>query len=185
MVGQHITPLNITALDQSSHSPWTPCLFDLIQYSLPKPLGDIQMHEWYNAMFIFLFQQHSSKRSLRRALFFHRRRFSLWDNPTFYWSFKIFVNDAVTYIWLHCKLTHHSYLCLFLQVAKYYAGMSVCVIVGILFVIVMPLVGCCFCCCRLCNNCGGRMKQKQKSAENNCCRMCLTITLLILTLFMA
>jgi hypothetical protein len=31
----------------------------------------------------------------------------------------------------------------------------VCLVVGIVFVVLMPFVGFCFCCCRCCGNCGG------------------------------
>ncbi|NXW64530.1 PROM1 protein, partial [Eurystomus gularis] len=42
---------------------------------------------------------------------------------------------------------HH--LSLFLsQVLVYELGFLVCVAIGLLFIILVPLVGCCFCCCR-------------------------------------
>ncbi|XP_056206823.1 prominin-1-A-like isoform X2 [Falco biarmicus] len=43
----------------------------------------------------------------------------------------------------------------------YELGFLVCMAIGLLFIILVPLVGCCFCCCRCCGNCGGRMYQKQ------------------------
>ncbi|NWS71638.1 PROM1 protein, partial [Crotophaga sulcirostris] len=40
-------------------------------------------------------------------------------------------------------------LSLFLsQLLLYELGFLVCVAIGLLFIILMPLVGCCFCCCR-------------------------------------
>uniref|UniRef100_A0A8C4TVT7 Prominin-1-A-like n=1 Tax=Falco tinnunculus TaxID=100819 RepID=A0A8C4TVT7_FALTI len=47
------------------------------------------------------------------------------------------------------------------ELLLYELGFLVCVAIGLLFIILVPLVGCCFCCCRCCGNCGGRMYQKQ------------------------
>ncbi|XP_068254924.1 prominin-1-A-like [Nyctibius grandis] len=47
------------------------------------------------------------------------------------------------------------------ELLLYERGFLVCVAIGLLFIILVPLVGCCFCCCRCCGNCGGRMYQKQ------------------------
>ncbi|KAM9284718.1 prominin-1-A-like [Morus bassanus] len=47
------------------------------------------------------------------------------------------------------------------ELLLYELGFLVCMAIGLLFIILMPLVGCCFCCCRCCGNCGGRMYQKQ------------------------
>ncbi|KAM6390043.1 prominin-1-A-like isoform 2-T2 [Pluvialis apricaria] len=47
------------------------------------------------------------------------------------------------------------------EMLLYELGFLVCVAIGLLFIILVPLVGCCFCCCRCCGNCGGRMYQKQ------------------------
>ncbi|XP_030628291.1 prominin-2 [Chanos chanos] len=43
----------------------------------------------------------------------------------------------------------------------YEVGFLVCVAIGILYIVLMPLIGSCFACCRCCGNCGGRMYQKQ------------------------
>ncbi|XP_075400625.1 prominin-1 [Tenrec ecaudatus] len=48
------------------------------------------------------------------------------------------------------------------EVVHYEIGLIVCASLGLLFVVLMPLVGCCFCLCRCCNNCGGEMHQRQK-----------------------
>ncbi|NXX59853.1 PROM1 protein, partial [Scopus umbretta] len=34
------------------------------------------------------------------------------------------------------------------QLLLYEVGFLVCIAIGLLFIILMPLVGCCFCCCR-------------------------------------
>ncbi|XP_074882324.1 prominin-1-A-like [Buteo buteo] len=47
------------------------------------------------------------------------------------------------------------------ELLLYELGFLVCMAIGLLFIILVPLVGCCFCCCRCCGNCGGRMYQKQ------------------------
>ncbi|XP_069467715.1 prominin-1-A-like isoform X2 [Ambystoma mexicanum] len=47
------------------------------------------------------------------------------------------------------------------QILWYEAGYLACVIIGVLFIILMPLVGFFFCCCRCCGNCGGKMYQEQ------------------------
>ncbi|KAI7805457.1 putative prominin-1-A [Triplophysa rosa] len=49
------------------------------------------------------------------------------------------------------------------EVLKYETGFLVCVAIGILYIILMPLIGLIFACCRCCGNCGGRMNQKQTS----------------------
>uniref|UniRef100_A0A672NLX8 Prominin-1-A-like n=1 Tax=Sinocyclocheilus grahami TaxID=75366 RepID=A0A672NLX8_SINGR len=53
-------------------------------------------------------------------------------------------------------------LCSFdLCVLQYEIGFLVCVAIGILYIVLMPLIGLIFACCRCCGNCGGRMHQKQ------------------------
>ncbi|XP_078499738.1 prominin-1-A-like [Lissotriton helveticus] len=47
------------------------------------------------------------------------------------------------------------------EILWYEAGYLACVIIGILFIILLPLVGFFFCCCRCCGKCGGQMYQKQ------------------------
>ncbi|NWH51481.1 PROM1 protein, partial [Fregata magnificens] len=39
-------------------------------------------------------------------------------------------------------------LLFFSQLLLYELGFLVCVAIGLLFIILVPLVGCCFCCCR-------------------------------------
>ncbi|XP_066477572.1 prominin-1-A-like [Tiliqua scincoides] len=62
----------------------------------------------------------------------------------------------------------------------YEAGFLVCVIIGLLFIILVPLVGMYFCCCRCCGHCGGRMYQKQ-SKHTGCKRQTFFVSLLAVT----
>ncbi|NXV80929.1 PRM1A protein, partial [Atlantisia rogersi] len=39
-------------------------------------------------------------------------------------------------------------LAIFSQLLLYELGFLVCMAIGLLFIILVPLVGCCFCCCR-------------------------------------
>ncbi|XP_029466044.1 prominin-1-A-like [Rhinatrema bivittatum] len=66
------------------------------------------------------------------------------------------------------------------EVLLYEVGFLVCVAIGILFIIFMPLVGAFFCCCRCCNNCGGKMLQKQ-TKQTNCKRQTLCGFLFLVT----
>ncbi|XP_061857487.1 prominin-1-A isoform X2 [Colius striatus] len=66
------------------------------------------------------------------------------------------------------------------QLLLYELGFLVCVAIGLLFIILVPLVGCCFCCCRCCGNCGGRMYQKQ-SRRTGCRRRALWASVLLLS----
>ncbi|XP_026165708.1 prominin-2 isoform X2 [Mastacembelus armatus] len=50
------------------------------------------------------------------------------------------------------------------QVLVYEIGFLVCVAIGILYILLMPIVGLCLACCRCCGNCGGKMYQKQTSS---------------------
>lgn len=67
------------------------------------------------------------------------------------------------------------------QVIYYELGFVVCAIIGILFIVLVPLVGWFFCMCRCCDNCGGEMYQRQKKNAN--CRRGLLSTLLLTTTF--
>ncbi|XP_029702699.1 prominin-1-A isoform X11 [Takifugu rubripes] len=66
------------------------------------------------------------------------------------------------------------------QKAIYYEiGFLVCAAVGLLFAILLPVVGLFFCMCRCCDNCGGEMHQRQR--KNADCRRGLLGTLLFST----
>ncbi|XP_058841401.1 prominin-2 isoform X1 [Acipenser ruthenus] len=67
------------------------------------------------------------------------------------------------------------------MVLKYEAGFLVCAAIGILFILLMPLIGFFFCCCRCCGNCGGRMYQKQ-SKKTSCKRRGLYWSLMLITI---
>ncbi|XP_035272653.1 prominin-1-A-like isoform X3 [Anguilla anguilla] len=66
-----------------------------------------------------------------------------------------------------------------LQAVYYEIGFVVCACVGVLFVLLTPLVGLCFCLCRCCENCGGEMHQRQR--KNADCQRGFFTTVLIAT----
>ncbi|XP_064419049.1 prominin-2 isoform X2 [Latimeria chalumnae] len=66
------------------------------------------------------------------------------------------------------------------RVIKYEIGFLVCAAIGVIFIVFMPLVGCCFSCCRCCGRCGGRMFQEQ-TKSTSCKRMALVSSLFIIT----
>ncbi|XP_071470262.1 prominin-1 isoform X1 [Marmota flaviventris] len=68
---------------------------------------------------------------------------------------------------------------LILKIAHYEIGVILCIILGVLFIILLPVVGCIFAICRCCNKCGGKMHQRPK--ENAPFqRRCLAISLLVI-----
>ncbi|XP_028936145.1 prominin-1-A-like isoform X2 [Ornithorhynchus anatinus] len=69
------------------------------------------------------------------------------------------------------------------EVLAYEAGFLVCLLLGLLFVVLVPLVGLCFCCCRLCGNCGGRLHQNQDKGSTGR-RQTLAILLLLLSILL-
>ncbi|CAO2640006.1 Prom1 [Lemmus lemmus] len=71
-----------------------------------------------------------------------------------------------------------------LKIAYYEIGILICTILGLLFIILMPLVGYFFCMCRCCNRCGGEMHQRQKQNES-CRRKCFAVLLLVICLLMS
>ncbi|XP_069557810.1 prominin-1-A isoform X7 [Brachyistius frenatus] len=66
-----------------------------------------------------------------------------------------------------------------LQAIYYEIGFLVCATVGLLFAVLIPIVGLLFCMCRCCDNCGGEMHQRQR--KNADCRRGLLGTLLFST----
>uniref|UniRef100_A0A665V2T5 Prominin-1-A-like n=1 Tax=Echeneis naucrates TaxID=173247 RepID=A0A665V2T5_ECHNA len=50
------------------------------------------------------------------------------------------------------------------EVLVYEVGFLVCAAIGVLYIILMPIVGFFLACCRCCGNCGGKMYQKQTSS---------------------
>nr|XP_010309904.1 PREDICTED: prominin-2 [Balearica regulorum gibbericeps] len=71
------------------------------------------------------------------------------------------------------------------ELLLYELGFLVCVAIGLLFIILVPLVGFCFCCCRCCGNCGGRMYQKQRRRMGCKRRVLWTSVLLVSGLLLA
>uniref|UniRef100_A0A8C1T277 Prominin 1a n=1 Tax=Cyprinus carpio TaxID=7962 RepID=A0A8C1T277_CYPCA len=59
------------------------------------------------------------------------------------------------------------------QVIYYELGFVVCAALGLLFTVLLPLVGLLFCLCRCCDNCGGEMHQRQRK-NADCLRGLLT-----------
>ncbi|XP_015677036.1 prominin-1 [Protobothrops mucrosquamatus] len=68
-----------------------------------------------------------------------------------------------------------------LQAVYYEIGFIISAVLGIIFVLLLPLIGLCFCLCRCCDNCGGEMHQRQKR-NANCRRGCFISLLLVATL---
>ncbi|KAI6066385.1 Prominin-1-A [Aix galericulata] len=66
------------------------------------------------------------------------------------------------------------------ELLLYELGFLVCAAIGLLFIVLVPLVGCCFCCCRCCGLCGGRMYQKQ-GRRTGCRRRALYGSVLLLS----
>lgn len=52
------------------------------------------------------------------------------------------------------------------EILVYQVGFLVCVAIGVLYIVLMPIVGLFLACCRCCGNCGGKMYQKQTSSIN-------------------
>ncbi|XP_009305684.1 prominin-2 isoform X1 [Danio rerio] len=71
------------------------------------------------------------------------------------------------------------------EVLNYEKGFLVCVAIGILYIVLMPLIGLIFACCRCCGNCGGRMQQKQTSSTNCKRRSIYCSTFIITVLILA
>ncbi|XP_018408673.1 PREDICTED: prominin-1-A-like [Nanorana parkeri] len=67
------------------------------------------------------------------------------------------------------------------EVLMYEIGYLVALAIGVVFIILMPLVGLFFACCRCCGNCGGKMYQKQ-TKKMDCKRRFTYFFLLIITL---
>ncbi|NXI03605.1 PRM1A protein, partial [Pachycephala philippinensis] len=80
---------------------------------------------------------------------------------------------------------HINYFCLkyrFVIDAIYYEiGFIVSAALGLLFILLLPLVGLCFCMCRCCDNCGGEMHQRQKK-NADCQRSCFATFLFVASL---
>nr|XP_019956697.1 PREDICTED: prominin-1 isoform X3 [Paralichthys olivaceus] len=71
---------------------------------------------------------------------------------------------------------------LLLQWIYYEAGFLICSTIGILFVVLTPIIGTCFCVCRCCENCGGEMHQRQRK-NADCQRGFYTASLIASSIF--
>uniref|UniRef100_A0A3P9J0U8 Prominin 2 n=1 Tax=Oryzias latipes TaxID=8090 RepID=A0A3P9J0U8_ORYLA len=63
-----------------------------------------------------------------------------------------------------CPLKGYRRCVLCVQVLVYQEGFLVCIAIGILYIVLMPIIGLFLACCRCCGNCGGEMYQKQTSS---------------------
>lgn len=63
-----------------------------------------------------------------------------------------------------CNSYHLSLRVLCVQTLLYQVGFLVCTAIGVLYIVLMPIVGFFLACCRCCGNCGGKMYQKQTSS---------------------
>ncbi|KAM6178277.1 prominin-2 [Rhynchocyon petersi] len=66
------------------------------------------------------------------------------------------------------------------EVLRYEAGYVVCAVIAALYLLVVPITGLCFCCCRCRRRCGGRVKTEHKATA--CERGTLMAFLLLTTL---
>uniref|UniRef100_A0A8C1A968 Prominin 2 n=2 Tax=Cyprinus carpio TaxID=7962 RepID=A0A8C1A968_CYPCA len=71
------------------------------------------------------------------------------------------------------------------EILQYEIGFLVCVAIGILYIVLMPLIGLIFACCRCCGNCGGRMQQKNTTNIHCKRRSFYLATFLITVLILA
>nr|XP_013002766.1 prominin-1 isoform X1 [Cavia porcellus]XP_013002767.1 prominin-1 isoform X1 [Cavia porcellus]XP_013002769.1 prominin-1 isoform X1 [Cavia porcellus]XP_023418745.1 prominin-1 isoform X1 [Cavia porcellus] len=72
----------------------------------------------------------------------------------------------------------------FNKVAYYEIGVIVCAVLGLLFIVLMPVVGFFFCLCRCCNKCGGEMHQRQKES-GPFRRKCFSGSLLVISVIIS
>uniref|UniRef100_A0A3P8P3Y8 Prominin 2 n=1 Tax=Astatotilapia calliptera TaxID=8154 RepID=A0A3P8P3Y8_ASTCA len=54
------------------------------------------------------------------------------------------------------------------EILVHKVGFLVCIAIGILYIVLMPIVGFFLACCRCCGNCGGKMYQEQSSSIHRC-----------------
>ncbi|XP_043828623.1 prominin-1 isoform X4 [Dromiciops gliroides] len=96
------------------------------------------------------------------------------------------IRKAVQQRFEHTKNDYQKpeFIVLTLKVAHYEIGFILLAGLGLLFVVLIPLVGLCFCMCRCCNNCGGEMHQRQKK-NGDCRRRCFATSLFVVSLIMS
>ncbi|XP_065919098.1 prominin-1-A-like [Dysidea avara] len=65
---------------------------------------------------------------------------------------------------------------------EWWAPILVVTVLGPLFALLFIIVGCCFCCCRLCGKCGGDLKQKHRSKNDLRCLILYIVLVLCVCL---
>ncbi|NXI44150.1 PRM1A protein, partial [Galbula dea] len=85
------------------------------------------------------------------------------------------------FFFLNKELLFVENVVLTLQAIYYEIGFIVSAALGLLFILLLPLVGLCFCMCRCCDNCGGEMHQRQKK-NADCQRSCFATFLFVASL---
>ncbi|XP_055986344.1 prominin-1 [Sorex fumeus] len=70
------------------------------------------------------------------------------------------------------------------SIIGYELGVIICAFLGVLFIILMPLVGLCFCLCRCLGKCGGTMHQREK-AQGPVLRRYYAISLLVISILIS
>ncbi|XP_038647514.1 prominin-1-A-like isoform X4 [Scyliorhinus canicula] len=78
------------------------------------------------------------------------------------------------------KQNYEDFLHKYQEIIYYEIGFVICAALGIVFILLMPVLGLCFCMCRCCDNCGGELHQRQKK-NTDCRRSCFATTLFIIT----
>ncbi|XP_068606875.1 prominin 1 b [Brachionichthys hirsutus] len=71
---------------------------------------------------------------------------------------------------------------LLLQWLYYEVGFLICAAIGVVFLVLAPILGVCFCVCRCCENCGGEMHQRQRK-NLDCQRGFYTASLVATSVF--
>ncbi|KAK3095244.1 hypothetical protein FSP39_012090 [Pinctada imbricata] len=66
---------------------------------------------------------------------------------------------------------------------RQFGGYGACIIIGFLFIFLFPIIGFCFCCCRCCGNCGGKMEQNKSDAGAHIKRRIFACILFVLIAF--
>ncbi|XP_072352516.1 prominin-1-A-like isoform X4 [Scyliorhinus torazame] len=79
------------------------------------------------------------------------------------------------------KQNYEDVLHKYQEIIYYEIGFIICAALGIVFILLMPVLGLCFCMCRCCDNCGGELHQRQKK-NTDCRRSCFATTLFIVTI---
>ncbi|XP_078257262.1 prominin-1-A isoform X4 [Rhinoraja longicauda] len=78
------------------------------------------------------------------------------------------------------KQNYQQVLQQYQEIIYYEIGFIICAALGIVFILLMPILGLCFCMCRCCDNCGGELHQRQKK-NADCKRSCYATSLLLVT----